>query len=161
MLYNAIATVAGGRINLDDESITDQILDQLAGFHPAIGAAEHGRVEITISYPADTLRQAVTTGLSVIEGAGVPELVALEVLPTDDFDERNGLEVIPELMSVTEIAAEYDISRQAVNKRIAAGWFISARQVGDTWAVARSEVLRKKPRTADDVAAAIARGRSR
>lgn len=140
-----------------DPDTADKILDALTGFHPAI-SVHAGWLSATISLPAESLDQAFRSGVALVERATGHQAIAVEVLTSDEFDRRNGLEPVPELMSVTEIAEEYGITRQAVNGLIERKRFATAQRVGSTWAVSRQEVLVKKPRTADEHAAAIARG---
>lgn len=146
----------------------DHLMGELDGFHPAIGSTQSGYLDVTITFDSEDARAAYKTAFDVIThavnshgmnryGAGaMPNYV--EVMTTAEWDAREGFDQVPALMSVSEIAAEYDRSRQAVLKMIERGWFQSAQRVGETWAVARTEVLLKKPRTADEAAAAIAKG---
>jgi excisionase family DNA binding protein len=122
----------------------DDLIDALAGYHPAIARAPRGWVEAIITLPAETLRQATTTALAIAEVAGRAalagaEVLALEVLPTDEFDARNGLAPMPALMSVTEAAAELGVSRQAVLQRLEAG-SLPGTKVGNAWVVQAAAV---------------------
>lgn len=137
----------------------DRIVTELEGFHPAVGVGYGGRAHVTISLQAETLGQAIALAIPYVEQQTGTRVLAIEnAMPSDEFDRRNGLDPVPELLSVTEIAEEYGISRQAVNGLIERGRFATARRVGTTWAVSRQEVLATRPRTSDEHAAAIARG---
>ncbi|MEK8226712.1 helix-turn-helix domain-containing protein [Oerskovia sp. M15] len=102
------------------------------------GARGHVAAEITL--PAESLRQAATTALAIAETGAVraaldgADVLALEVLPTAEFDQRNGLDPMPELVSVTEAAEELDVSRQAVLQRLESG-SLPGTKVGKTWVV--------------------------
>lgn len=143
--YNAILTTdhrAHTPADLDDE-----IIDRLAAFHPALGFTT-GRLTVTITYPAETLEQATAVALALAGQslAGLPfTLTGLEVLPTAEFDRRNGLEPVPELLSVTEAAAELGVTPQAVRQRLDSG-SVRGVKVGATWVVSRAEVERAKAR---------------
>jgi len=140
-MFNLIAELNEKRVT---EDRADELVTALEGYSPSVSPGTAGRPHITISLPADTLRQAFTSGLAVIESAAGSPATAVEVLPTADFDSRNGLEPVPELLSVTQVAAALGQSRQAVLKAIDAGRFLSATRVGDTWAISLSEVETRK-----------------
>jgi predicted DNA-binding transcriptional regulator AlpA len=57
-------------------------------------------------------------------------LIALEVLPTADFDRREGLTPVPELIGADDAADLLGISRQAVLKRYNTG-ALPGHRVGD------------------------------
>lgn len=120
-----------------------RLLEQLDGYHPAVGRSPFGRTEVIISLPAESVRQALMTATAVLEDAiGVSQdIVSLEVLTTADFDRRLGLDIghIPELVSVTEAAAALGVTRQAVLQRIESG-SLPATRIGTAWAVPRSAV---------------------
>lgn len=144
--YNAILTTdhrTPTRADLDDE-----LIDRLAAFHPALGFTT-GRLTITITYPAETLEQAATIAAALAGRslAGLPvTATGLEVLPTAEFDRRNGMEPVPELLSVTEAAAELGVTPQAVRLRLDSG-SLRGVKAGATWVVPRGEVERAKPRS--------------
>lgn len=137
-LYNADAIV---RTKLD----ADDAVDALVGYHPAIGPSRRGHLEVLISLPAETLRQAINTSLAVLEQAVGP-VIAIEVLTTDDFDARHGLSPMPELLSVTEVAAELGVSRQAVLQRLESG-SLTASRVGNSWVIQRASLISSTPAT--------------
>lgn len=116
-----------------DAPLGDALLQELADFHPAVSRSMGGRAEVVLTVLADTLRQAVITALAVVAAAD-HDVFAIEVLPTDEFDRRLGLEPVPDLLSVTEAATALGVSRQAVLQRIEAGT-LPARRVGNAWAV--------------------------
>ena len=73
-----------------DEDFVDQLLDKLAGPHPAAGVTpERHWVEVYITIPASDLTDAFTRGLALAQAAGaaVPVLT-VEVLTTAEFDAR-------------------------------------------------------------------------
>lgn len=122
------------------EDIDDRLLDALADYHPATGRAPRGWVEAIITLPAENLRQAATTALAVAEAAHVAPLLAVEVLPTAEFDARHGLTPLPDLVSVTEAALLLGVSRQAVLQRLERGT-LAGSKVGDTWVVQRGQLI--------------------
>lgn len=135
--YNATA----GTTTPLDAGNAGHLLDVLADYHPAVGRSPFARTEVTITVPAESLRQAVTTALALITvAAGPHDVVSLEVLTAADFDRRLGLAPIPELLSVAETAAELGVSRQAVQQRIDSG-SLPATRIGSTWAIPRAAVV--------------------
>jgi excisionase family DNA binding protein len=130
MEYNATASLKKQFARMDEDE-TDTILDRLAAYHPAIGAGLNGEAEIVITLPAETLEQAWQTASAVLAKY---HPVGLEVIPTEIWDQRVGLEPIPELLSVTQTAEKLGVTRQAVLQRIESGT-LPARKVGTTWAV--------------------------
>lgn len=135
--YNARAETT---LDLNETS-AEQLLDRLDGYHPAVGRSFFGRTEAVITLPAETLRQAISTATAVLDTAvaGLGDVVSLEVLTTADFDRRVGLDPVPELVSVTEAAAELGVTRQAVLQRIDSG-SLPASRIGTTWGIPRSSI---------------------
>ncbi|EYR62156.1 hypothetical protein N866_11160 [Actinotalea ferrariae CF5-4] len=123
------------------DDIDDQLLEALTDYGPATGRAERGWVEVYITVPATSLRQAFTTALALAESATDAPVLAVEVLPTDEFDARLGLAPLPELVSVTEAAQSLRVSRQAVLQRLESGT-LPGRKVGNAWVIQRSAVVR-------------------
>jgi excisionase family DNA binding protein len=130
MDYNATATLMRPFAKMTDNE-TDDMLDHLAAYHPAIGVGPIGEAEIVITFPAETLAQALQTASAVLAEY---RPVGFEVIPTEVWDRRVGLESIPELLSVAQAASKLGVTRQAVLQRINAG-SLPARKVGATWAV--------------------------
>lgn len=130
----------------------DELVDALVDYHPAVSRGARGHVSAEITLPAESLRQAVTTALAIAENGAVraaldgAEVLALEVLPTAEFDQRNGLDPMPELVSVTEAAEELDVSRQAVLQRLESG-SLPGTKVGKTWVVQARALETLKPTT--------------
>lgn len=133
MNYNAIVDLG---VRSDDDN---RIIDALGDYHGVLAGGRAGTLEAIITIPAESLRQAATTALAVCESATRRPAVAIEVMPTDLFDRRHGLEPLPEQLSVTEVAQLLGVSRQAVLQRIDAG-SLPATRVGRSWAV-RADVL--------------------
>ena len=139
MNYNA-------RVELDsrdfDESAVDALADVVDEYDGVVARAVHGgRVELIFTVPADTLRQAVITTLSVVLATG-HQVYALEVLPTDEFHRRVDAAPIPNLVSVPQAGEMLGISRQAALAQ-AAGGKLPATKVGDTWVLLRSAVAER------------------
>lgn len=130
MQINARAVL---RSTLALEDVVDVLAEHAAAASP-LGA---GRVEVVITVPADSLRQAAVTSLALLEQAGQVESV--ELVPTDLFDARQGLTSVPELLSVTQVAEYLGVSRQAVLQRLEHG-SLTGRKVGSAWAVPAAAV---------------------
>lgn len=127
------------------EPVDEQLLEQLAPYHPATSRSLGGWVEVTFTLPAETLRQATATALAVADAALDAEVLTLEVLPTAEFDARLGLAPLPELLSVTEAAEKLGVSRTAVLKRLESG-SLSGQKIGSTWVVPADAVLSPQER---------------
>lgn len=126
------------------KDIDDLLIDRLTDYHPATGRSPRGWVEVTVTLPAENLRQAMNTALAVAEGTHVAPVLGIEVLPTAEFDARNGLAPMPELASVTEAAQLLGVSRQAVLQRLESG-SLAGQKVGSTWVVQRGHILPADP----------------
>ncbi|MGC8025595.1 hypothetical protein ACP3WI_24755, partial [Salmonella enterica] len=77
--------------------------------------------QITITLPAESLRQASTVALTVTADATPADAqpVACQVMTTHEFDKSSGILDMPgDLLSVSEAAEALGVSRQAVLKRI-------------------------------------------
>jgi hypothetical protein len=130
--YNAVAEIR----TRDLEQLVDQLADHDAAAAPLAG----GWAQVTITLPADTLRQAISTASALVHAAaGTGPVRRLEVLSTDDFDRRQGLQPVPELVSVTDAAASLGVSRQAVLQRLESG-SLAGRKIGKTWVVPAAAV---------------------
>lgn len=130
-MYNAEVTF---RSKLD----VDQLMDALDGYHPALSDGPKGHARAIISFPAENLRQAISTALAVIEDVGGPA-TAVAVMTSAEFDARTGLGPLPELVSVTEAAQQLGVSRQAVLERLERGT-LTGKKVGTTWVIQASAV---------------------
>jgi excisionase family DNA binding protein len=127
------------------ESVDDHLLTELAPYHPATGRSLGGWVEVTFTVPAETLRQATVTALAIAGAAYDAEPIAIEVLPTAEFDARLGLAPLPEVVSVTEAAKKLGVSRQAVLQRLESG-SLPGTKAGGTWVIPADAVLSPQER---------------
>jgi excisionase family DNA binding protein len=127
------------------EPVDDHLIHALIDYHPATGRSPRGWAEVTITLPSESLRQATVTALALAEAALAVDVLALEVLPTDEFDARLGLTPLPEIVSVTEAAEKLGVSRSAVLKRLESG-SLPGQKAGSTWVVRADAVLTPKER---------------
>ena len=88
--------------------------------------------------PAESVRQATSTALAVLETYPWP-LRSLRVLTTADFDCLTDAMDLPPLVSVQEAADGLGMTRQGVLKAIK-GKVLPATRVGGTWVLRRSVV---------------------
>ena len=114
--YNITAEI--NRRDFDNSDATDTIIDSLPGYSAAIAQSEHGWMEITLTIAADHLRQAVHMAAVLIDSATDADLISIQAMATDEWDKRQGLEPMPELVSVTQAAEILGVTRQAVMDRI-------------------------------------------
>lgn len=121
-----------------DEGTVELLIDPIADYSGAVGRSELGRTEIVFTLPADSVRQANTTALAILDQYP-PALVSLRVLPAGDFDRLTEAAELPALVSVSEAAQELGVSRQSILKSIKTAK-LPATRVGDTWAVRKSVV---------------------
>jgi hypothetical protein len=135
-LWNAV-------VELDQfvsDDLADELMDALAEYAASVGGGPHNHTLITVTVPAASIRQAFTTAVAVTEAATGSTAVGVEVLPTEDFDARSGLESIPALSSVQEAADVLGLSRVRVAQMVTEGKFSTARKVGGSYVIAYREV---------------------
>jgi excisionase family DNA binding protein len=123
------------------ERLAEEWMPALADYRAVLGASPTGHVVIVISLPAESLRQACTTALAVVQDVTGRTATSVQVMTTEAFDARsdNQLGEIPALLSVTETAEALGQSRQAVLQAIEQKR-LPATRVGSTWAVLASTV---------------------
>lgn len=125
----------------------DQLLAPIADHAGAAGRSELGRTEVVFTLPADSVRQATTTALALLETYPWPVL-SLRVLTTADFDRLTDALDVPPLLSVTEATTVLGISRQGVLDLIK-NRALPATRVGNAWVLRESAVQDRAARTAD------------
>jgi len=124
-MYNAAVEVA---IKASEaERRADELMDALAAYHVAVGSSPRGWLEARISVPAETLVQATTTALAVVESATGAGAIACEVMTEEEFAARDGFEVVPDLLGVTEAAEALGVTRQRIDQLVHAGKLQSIR----------------------------------
>jgi excisionase family DNA binding protein len=121
--------------DLSDSAI-DHVMTALAEWHSSVGAGLAGTLEVTLTLPAEDLRQAVAAGIAAVVAAGLIP-IGVSALPEKLRDARAGWVTPPELASVTEAAAALEVTRQRVLQMITAGK-LPATRVGTTWVIPRS-----------------------
>lgn len=134
--WNAIIELTG---TFTESTLDEDLLDRFADWHASIGRSINGQLELTLSVPAENLRQATLTVLSLIADEEVVNPSQLRILTAADFDRENGLQPVPPLLSVTEAAALLNISRQRVLQMIHEGK-LHGLKVGAGWALTRTEI---------------------
>ncbi len=125
--YNVVAELDAP---FDEENI-DQLLDPIADHSGAVGRSELGRTEVVFTLPADSVRQANTTALALLDTYPWT-LLSMRVLTAADFDRLTDAIELPPLVSVTEAATTLGVSRQGVLNAIKTAK-LPATRVGDTW----------------------------
>lgn len=108
---------------------------ELDAFHAVTGTDDRGRAQVVITVTAENLSQAAITARNALSGFG--DMIAFTVTTTAEYDRID--ETIPELITVSEAAAQLHITRQAVQHRIDHGT-LPARQVGRQWVIAASSL---------------------
>ncbi len=115
----------------------DKLTDDLSGYAPVLSRTGRGWVEVRFTVPATDVRQAFTTGMALLERATGARLLAVEVMPSQEFESRTAHgEPVPDLVSVAEAATVLGITRHAVHQRIRSG-ALPAQRVGTTWVLQR------------------------
>ena len=132
--YNVVAELD---VPFDEETV-EQLIDPIVDYGGAVGRSELGRTEVVFTLPADSVRQANTTALAILEQYP-STLLSLRVLTAADFDRLTETTELPPLVSVSEAAEELGVSRQSILKSIKSAK-LPATRVGDTWAVRKSVV---------------------
>lgn len=106
-----------------NEAELDELMDALAVYSAAIGpedSPENGPwiLAATITLEAGTLRQAIAAALQVVETATGEKALAIEILPTHEFDRRVNKPLIPPLVGNAEIARMLGVSRQRAGQLV-------------------------------------------
>lgn len=135
--YNATIEVDLHDPGLD---VLDHALEQLADYHPAVNISPRGYAEATITLPADTISQATSTAVAVITRAFGEEPITITVMPTKEFDARQGFVPLPELVSVSDAAELLGVSRQRVLQKIVANQLPAVR-VGRDYAIPKGALV--------------------
>lgn len=65
--------------------LVDGLIDGLEAYGGTVTRMPFGRVGLTFTVPAVSLREATSTALDVATASGHPEPVALEVMPLAEF----------------------------------------------------------------------------
>ena len=126
---------------LDDRFET--MIGRLDGYRPLVELSESGWVGVRIELPAENLETATRGAIALVEAAGESVAIAVEVMSAQESNARRNFAPTPDLMSVSEVAAELGITRTAVQKMIDNEKFPSATKVGSAWVIARPDVLRR------------------
>jgi len=125
------------RLGADSLDLVDDLMTALDQWHPAIGASLRGFTEAIITLEAENIRQAISTaGVIASDTAHTAggEVLAIEVMPTVEFDTRDNLVPLPDMVSVTEAAEMLGITVQAVRQRLESG-SLTGVKVGATWVI--------------------------
>lgn len=101
----------------------DELVDALAKYSAAIGpedSPENGPwiYSATITLEASTLRQAIAAALQAVESTAGAKALAIEILPTHEFDRRVDQPLIPPLVGNAEIARMLGVSRQRAGQLV-------------------------------------------
>lgn len=126
-----------------DDDLTDNLIDALIDHHPAVGATPEDKLAVTITLPADSLTQALTTALALTRDLFTA--TAITVIPEITRDLRLGLG--GGFVTTTEAAKHLGLTRQMVNRRIKDG-DLPATRVGRDWAIPRSALPKEPPKKA-------------
>jgi len=120
-----------------DEHAHEQLVDAFSDYHPATGTTDLGNVGVHITFPAASLAQATTTALALAARYAGAQLLALEVMPTSEFDARVDADPRGGEISVAEAAELLGVTPSAVRQRLATGSLPGAR-VGRDWRIPRA-----------------------
>ena len=89
MLYNATINVNPNEYP-DEDSMVDDIMTNLEGYHPAISDSTDfpGMIDVVVTIDAKSLNEAATKAMNLVDKVGVQ--VGFEVIPTNVWDKREG-----------------------------------------------------------------------
>lgn len=81
----------GGEVHFDhpyrDDGVDDSILDAFIDCHAVVDAANNGHVEVTMSVPAENMRQACLRVLDLVSLHDVlPAPCRIDVMPAIEYD---------------------------------------------------------------------------
>ena len=121
-----------------DIDVADRWVEDLKTWHGAVGDGPGGHLVVTLTLPAESLAQAVATGLALVERHATP--VAVQALSEELQDAREGWTPVPEMVSVSEAAQMLSVSRQRVLQMIDEGK-LPGTKVGRSYTVPRTAVV--------------------
>ncbi|GAB77542.1 DNA binding domain-containing protein, excisionase family [Austwickia chelonae] len=120
------------------EEHADRIMDELVDYGVAMSTRPGTGPIVIVNIPAGSLRQALTTALSVVAPYGDP--IGVTALEENIWCRREGWDEIPPLLSAAEAAELLGVSRQRVVQMIGEKK-VPASRVGTVWAIPESAVL--------------------
>ncbi|MEO5921704.1 MAG: helix-turn-helix domain-containing protein [Pseudolysinimonas sp.] len=131
------------------EESGELLVDTFATFHPASGPVGNGNIDVWLTIQGADAYDVSQLATGLASKVQRP-LIALEVLPTTDFDLRNGLTPVPELISTDDAAEMLGVTRQAIDKQIKTGKLHGHRVGERTVVLARADVIAAAARKAAD-----------
>lgn len=137
-MYNAAVEVATKRYG---EDTADELMEALAAYHPSVGTSARGWLEARISVPAESLLQASTTALAVVEQATGAAAIAAEVMTEEEFAAREGFTVEPDIVSSADAAELLGVSGARIRQLAADGRLQEIPTAGRSKVFTRSSVL--------------------
>jgi excisionase family DNA binding protein len=126
------------------EKLATEWMPALADYHAAMATSRTGHVLVIISLPAETLRQATSTALAVVQDVTGRTATSVQVMTTEAFEARGTGEptALPRLLSPPQAAEILGQSRQNVLLMLEQGRLPGAK-VGNAWVVLASAVEAK------------------
>lgn len=119
------------------EALEDALLETLGALHPALGVSQWQHARATVTVDASTLAEALATAVAAAQAVDGVEVLTAEVMPTELFDIRLGGE--GDLLSVTEVAEHFGVTRQAILDRVKRGTLPSM-YIGGTIAIPKAAI---------------------
>lgn len=121
------------RVELDHRGVSnddvDRIHERLDDWAVSISENLAGYLELTITVPANSLRQATNTALSLTAEIGTP--TGVHATTEKLRDERDQVEPLPDLVSVPEAAEILGYTRQNVLHLIETGQLAATKPARD------------------------------
>lgn len=123
------------------ERLADDWMPALADYHAVMASSPTGYVVIVISLPAETLRQACSTALAVVQDVTGRTATSVQVMTTETFDARSKSEpeALPRMLSPTQAAEILGQSRQNVLLMLEQQR-LPGQKVGNSWVILASAV---------------------
>lgn len=125
------------------DDIDEQLLEAFAAYHPATGRSTTGKAQVIITVPGADVVQLLQTTAAIVAQQHHAPVLGVEVITTEEFDRRNGVRPLPELVSVSQAADIAGVSRQAILQRLESG-SLAGTKVGTTWVVQRDHITGPK-----------------
>jgi excisionase family DNA binding protein len=127
-----------------DADRVDILMELLADLHPSISVSPRGWLTVDVTVPAESLRQAASIAIPVVEAAAAAPPIVADVQLEREFDARSGFVPVPELIGVNDAAELLGVSPQRIHQMIDEHK-LSAHRVGQrTVVLARHEVEAKR-----------------
>jgi excisionase family DNA binding protein len=138
-MFSAHVQLADRDVDVDEKRL-ETMLTELADFHPSIGTSPRGWLSARISLPGESISQAASTALAVVQAASRSIAIAIDIMTETEFEAVQGFAPIADLLSVSEAAEYLGVTRVRTSQMIEEHKLPGATKVGNTFVIPRGVV---------------------